>query len=116
MPPFLDRIIARLSITGIIIAVLALLLMVQTVRIEGFSVWPVHVHGLRERLKSATDEIATAKAESARLKAEQDKRTSDNISKSREGMREVEGPAKRVETAKLPGNCKTPSEVIQADL
>lgn len=48
---------SRIGLTGAIIAVLALLLVVQTVRIEGFKVWPVSIKGLKVKLADARAEI-----------------------------------------------------------
>jgi hypothetical protein len=42
--------------------------------------------------------------------------TRDRIVIADKGRSEAEGRAKAIEAAPLPGNCKTPSEVLQADL
>lgn len=38
------------SLSTIVMALLGLLLVVQTVRIEGVAIWPLHIHGLKEQL------------------------------------------------------------------
>lgn len=53
MPPFIATLFARVGITGIIIAVFAALLVVQTVRLEGFKIWPLKYTGAIERAEKA---------------------------------------------------------------
>lgn len=75
------------------------------------------------RLDAMGEKLKRERAEHAalvdRLKAEaarQKQVTSSNVSKAREGMKQVEPIAKRIETAPLPGNCQTPREILGADL
>ena len=49
--------LTRIGIKGAIIAALTLALAVQTVRIEGFKVWPFSVKGLKVKLADARAEI-----------------------------------------------------------
>jgi hypothetical protein len=51
------------SLPGAIIAALALLLVVQTVRIEGFKVWPIEVQGWKARALSAEQTSVEAAAQ-----------------------------------------------------
>lgn len=70
---------ARIGLNGLAIAVLALLLAVQTVRIEGFKLWPLSVEGWKPRaerlgadLKNVRQAqgVAQAKAQAAKDRAE----------------------------------------------
>lgn len=81
---FLDRVTGwiapfRLYLTLGVIAIFAIIAVVQTVRIEGFKVWPVQIEGYKakaERLEAdlrnvrAAQELAKAKARQARLEQE----------------------------------------------
>jgi len=80
IPPIVTAYAARIGLTGAIIAGLCALLAVQTVRIEGLSIWPVKVEGWKPRairLQGDIDAVRTAQAEAAqkaleaRLAAEQ---------------------------------------------
>lgn len=73
LPPSVAAFAARLSLSGIAIAVLAGLLAVQTVRLEGFKFWPLSWEGWKpkaERLDSVIDGIVQAET-TARIRAEQ---------------------------------------------
>lgn len=64
---------SRLGLTGLAIAVLIALLAIQTVRLEGFKLWPIDIEGARpkaERLQGVIDDID--KAQEAALKAAQE--------------------------------------------
>ncbi len=74
---------ARVGLTGLAIAILVVLLIVQTVRLEGLKVWPINIEGAgpkAERLQRTIDEIdraqddALAAAELAKARAEADYR------------------------------------------
>lgn len=54
----LQGILARIGISGLAIALLALLLAVQTIRIEGFKIWPISVDGLKKERDDARDKAA----------------------------------------------------------
>lgn len=80
MPPRIAAFASRIGLTGLAIAVLIALLAVQTVRLEGASLWPLSIEGARpkaERLQRTLDEIkhrqveALAKAQQAKWVAEQ---------------------------------------------
>lgn len=74
---------SRIGLTGLAIAILAALLAVQTVRLEGFRLWPLSIEGARpkvERLQRDLDNVKAAqvvareRAEAAKLKVEQEYR------------------------------------------
>jgi len=80
----IGELVARAGLGGLAIAVLLVLLAVQTVRIEGLSVWPLHLSGWKPRAiaaeaalreVAAAQELARREAESARDAAEQTYRT-----------------------------------------
>lgn len=58
MPPRLTEFAARIGLTGLAIAVLLVLLAVQTVRLEGFKVWPLSLQGWKPRAEAAEKTIA----------------------------------------------------------
>lgn len=64
MPAFLIRLLtSRLAgpIAAAIAAVLALALVVQTFRIEGLSIWPIHIKGLKAELADTRRDLADTK-------------------------------------------------------
>jgi hypothetical protein len=74
---------SRIGLTGLAIAILLALLAVQTVRLEGFKLWPLSVEGWKpkaERLQRDLDNVAKAQVTArerlvaAKLKAEADYR------------------------------------------
>lgn len=79
----LERYAAKLTVEGIIIALLMAALLVQTFRIEGFRIWPIHVHGLREKL--ADSEAGRATDRSRYEQAQRDAKT-----KNEEQVRQIE--------------------------
>lgn len=92
IPPRLAAFASRISLTGLAIAILVALLAVQTVRLEGFKLWPLSIEGwkpkaeryertineLDEKMKAARDdwEAAILKREQAYRDLAQ--RTDDN--------------------------------------
>lgn len=80
----LSALASRISLTGLAIAILAALLAVQTVRLEGFKLWPLAIEGARptaarlaldlQNVRQAQG-IALERAQAAKLKAETDYRT-----------------------------------------
>ena len=73
MPPFLATLFARVGITGLIIAVFAALLVVQTVRLEGFKIWPLKYTGAIERAEKAKTAAAICEVNHAVTRASLDK-------------------------------------------
>lgn len=70
---------ARIGLSGLAIAVLLALLAIQTVRIEGFKVWPIELQGWKPRALAAEDDLkavaaaqveAAARARTVKLEAE----------------------------------------------
>lgn len=49
MPLWLTTFAARIGVTGAIIAALCLALLAQTVRIEGFKIWPLSIEGWKAK-------------------------------------------------------------------
>jgi hypothetical protein len=76
MPPKLSAFAARIGLTGLAIAILIALLVIQTVRLEGFKVWPINIEGARpkaERLAGVIDDIDKAQVQAlARAQAVKD--------------------------------------------
>lgn len=79
IPPRLAAFASRIGLTGLAIAILVALLAVQTVRLEGFKVWPLSIEGARpkaERLQRDLDNVKAAQAfaleqaQAAKLRAE----------------------------------------------
>lgn len=73
----------RIGLTGLAIAILIALLVVQTVRLEGFKMWPIRIEGALPkvtRLERTIDDIdkaqglALAKAKAEKARVEQDYR------------------------------------------
>ncbi len=68
MPPKIAAFASRIGLTGLATAILVALLAVQTIRLEGFKVWPINIEGARpkaERLQHTIDEIAAAQKQAA---------------------------------------------------
>lgn len=65
MPP-------RATIGAILLAFVAVLLLVQTVRIEGFKIWPFHVRGYKGQLEDIENRIARDKAAQAERERQAD--------------------------------------------
>lgn len=83
IPPKLSAFASRIGLTGLAIAILLALLAVQTVRLEGFKLWPISVEGWKpkaERLErdieavKQAQKIAAEKARAARIAKEQEYR------------------------------------------
>lgn len=95
------------------------LLAIQTVRIEGFGIWPIRIVGLQEKYETAIDKLVNARAELKRIstaKNEQGGRTIVTIREAEKGNREADERAKRVEQAPPTQNCETSPEVMRADI
>ncbi len=112
MPPFLIPALAfakRLKLGQIALIALAALLAVQTVRV---GMEQRHSRKLSHRvneLRAEMDRISSAKDEQGKV-------TTANIGKANERIVYVERKARQIEAAPLPGNCKTPGEIMGADL
>lgn len=108
--------IPRITVEGLIIALLALALCWQTVRIEGFKVGPLGFDGLEAKAarakeyKRQLDDLA----EQSKRKIEETGKTVDRV--IYRDLPDADRRARRVETAPLEGNCKSPKAVLEADL
>lgn len=104
---------------GLLAAILLVITVVQTVRIEGLGIWPLKIPGLQDKYDTAILKVVEARRELDRIsiaKNEQAKRAEGNIEKAERGNREADKQAERIEKAPLPGNCETPPEILGADL
>ena len=108
----LDRFLARITITGVIAALLVAALVVQTVRIEGFKIWPLSIKGMKAELADKTSLIRELERQS---KDKQDG-VREVIRQGKDRVVVVEREAKRVESAPLEGECRTPKLVLEADI
>lgn len=88
------------------------LLCMQTVRIEGLKIWPLNIHGLKAELKDAQDKLNAISSK----RNEQKVVTRDRIITVEKQIRHADDQAKVIEQAKLPGQCRTPPEIMGADL
>jgi predicted PurR-regulated permease PerM len=104
---------------GILAVLFAIGFVVQTVRIEGFGIWPLKIPGLQDKYDTAVRKLVEARSELERIssrKNDQAERTGENIKKAETIRGEAEGRARKIEAAPLPGNCSTPPEILGADL
>lgn len=62
MPPKLAAFASRIGLTGLALAILAALLAVQTVRLEGLSVWPLKFEGWKPRAERLARDLDHVKA------------------------------------------------------
>ncbi len=107
------------SALGLLCAILLVIAVVQTVRIDGFGIWPLKINGMKAKYETAIDKLAEARAELHRIstaKNEQQAETAKNTAKAKDRIVIVERDAKRVEAAPLPGQCRSPKEILEADL
>ena len=93
-------------------ALLALSLIVQTVRIEGFGIWPLKIPGLQDKYDTAVRKLGEARAELERIsttKNEQRETTKQNVEKADKGDRKAREIADKIREAPIvPGKCETP--------
>lgn len=69
IPPRVAAFASRIGLTGLAIAILVLLLAVQTVRLEGFKIWPFSIEGTRpkaERLEADLKAVMLAQGAAER--------------------------------------------------
>jgi hypothetical protein len=63
IPPHLAKLGSRMGLASIIVVLLVALLVVQTIRLEGFELWPVSIEGVRpkaDRLQRKSDDFDNA--------------------------------------------------------
>lgn len=102
----LVRFLSGLSFWQLACLALAILAVLQTYRAKDARSdaerWEKTYHGYRASQAAAAEQ--------------QKQTTATNIVKTRDRIVHIEGPARIVETAPLPGQCKTPDAVLQGDL
>lgn len=103
--------VARLAYTAVIV-LLALALAIQTVRIEGFKVWPISHKGLKAELADSLEKLRDI----SNKRDEQNQTTGRNIVETRIIYRDADKIAESIEKAPTAPDCKTPPEIMGADL
>lgn len=99
-------------IGGVIFLLILLALACQTIRIEGFKVWPISHKGLKAELADAKDKLSKLSS-----KKDEQKRTTDRtLTETRIIYRDAQKQAERIEKAPTAADCKTPGEIMGADL
>jgi predicted Holliday junction resolvase-like endonuclease len=101
--------LSRRSLAELAVIALALLCVVQFLALKSEK---RHSTKLQAQVVKLDGQL---KAISAK-KNEQKQVTGGNIAKAQEGQKRAESIAKRIETAPLSGNCKTPKEILDADI
>lgn len=107
------------SALGILAAIMLVIAVVQTVRIEGFGIWPLKIAGLKAKYGTAVGELKEARAEMERISAaknEQGRTTGRTIGEAEKGQRDADGRAERIEAAPTAPGCSTPPEIMGAAL
>lgn len=100
----LERILARLTVNAVIIALLVGALVWQTARIEGFRIWPISITGYKVKLARLSAQLKAISSARDEQKAETDRR----IAEAEKNVRVVERVVTKLESRPLPGNCATP--------
>lgn len=95
-----------------LVAALLIALIIQTVRIEGFKIWPLSIAGLKAELADAKAKVA-ANVQAAK---QQRQTTTRTITIYRDRVKSGVRAAERVEQAPTEPNCRTPDAVMGADL
>jgi hypothetical protein len=114
MPFFSDL---RAMIFAGIAALCLVIAVVQTVRIEGFGIWPLKIPGLQDKYDTAVAKLVEARAELKRISTAKNEQKIITVEKIREVekiRRVAEKEAERIETAPLLGSCKTPKEILES--
>ena len=105
--------LSRIQIGLAVIAFLAALLVIQTVRIEGFKLWPVSVKGYKARLaetRTQLEQISTARNEQKQTSAK-------TVREVIEGQDKVRTVVKVIHDAPNPEECRTPAlDVLRNEL
>lgn len=109
----------KLTLSGIVAACISaafaailLALIVQTVRIEGFKLWPLSMKGLKVELAEAKEELDELADESAARQRE----TARTVDKAKSDIGTADTRARQIEQAPLPGGCKTPDAIKELGL
>jgi hypothetical protein len=137
IPPRLAAFASRIGLTGLAIAILIALLAVQTIRLEGFKIWPIKVTGALERAEDAKAAAAACEVRHAVTRASVDKLEKSLAAIITEGRNReerqkhaVEAERKRSEAldaqmdrirsersqrAPVGQECKSPESVLEAE-
>jgi hypothetical protein len=99
------------TVLGLAAVIFAVIAIVQSVEINGF-LW---IDGLKDKVEDCERDRNELRDISSK-KREQAKRTEGNIKEAERGNKEADDRARKIEEAPLPGNCKTPPEIIEADI
>jgi hypothetical protein len=91
------------------LGLLCLALAVQTIRLGA-------ANNRADRIQIHLNEARAELKRISNAKNEQAKRTEGNIEQAERGNKEADDRARKIEEAPLPGNCKTPPEIIGADI
>jgi hypothetical protein len=110
MPAFLKANLLATAL-GILAAIFLIIAIIQTIQIHGF-LW---VDGLNDKLADCARDRNELRA-IAKAKDEQRAETSKRIEQADKGNREADKVAREIEEAPLPGDCRTPDEVMRADV
>jgi hypothetical protein len=106
----------QLAIIGGLAAILLVIAAVQTVRLHGF-LW---IDGALDKLADCNRDKNELRAELQRIssaKDEQSRETGRNIDKARDNEAEAGRVAERIRNAPIePGACKTPVEIMRAEI
>jgi hypothetical protein len=99
------------TVLGLAAVIFAVIAIVQSVEINGF-LW---IDGLKDKIEDCERDRNELRDISSK-RNEQAKRTEGNIEQAERGNKEADDRARKIEEAPLPGNCKTPPEIIGADI
>lgn len=99
------------TVLGLAAAIFLVIAVVQSVEINGF-LW---VDGLKDRLEDCQRDRNELRAISSK-KNEQAKRTEGNIEQAERGNKEADDRARKIEAAPTAPDCKTPEQIMRADL
>lgn len=101
--------LSRLSFAQVALLVLALFAGLQTIRVSAEKRHSAKLQTQIEKVSAELKRISAAKNEQKII-------TRDRIVIAERKAKDADGVAKKIEAAPLPGQCRSPSEVLQADL
>jgi hypothetical protein len=101
-----EVILTRLQLIAIaaLAAILLVMVIVQTVRIDGLRIGPIGWYGYKEKYGIAVEKLRSI----ATTKNEQREATKGNIDQAEKDEREVKVIVERIRAAPIPENCQTP--------
>jgi hypothetical protein len=105
----------QLAIAGVIIALLLVATVHESIALRGFLFFDGALDNLEEArrdLNEARQAIREAHEESLRLQGEVDRK----LEQGRVNRDIADREAERIERAELPGDCRTPKAVLEADI